>query len=109
MTSGRSNTPLVHGEIACTADDRALARCESCGMWTKWNTHTTVEADPDAVIDTLTYVDAIHEWSPVDFELDDLSERRLHGGTHARVVGRLAGFGVGFDVEVLEANSERLS
>src|SRR5207248_2711755 len=27
----------------------------------------------------------------------------------ARVVGRLAGFGVGFDVEILEANCERLS
>jgi hypothetical protein len=78
-------------------------------MWTKWNTHTTAAADPDDVIDVLTCVDAIHEWSPVDFELDDLAERRLHGGTHARVVGRLAGFGVGFDVEVLEANRGRLA
>jgi hypothetical protein len=78
-------------------------------MWTRWNTHTTVGADPAEVIDVLTCVDAIHGWSPVDFELDDLSERRLHSGCHARVVGRLAGFGVGFDVEVLEANRRRLS
>jgi|tagenome__1003787_1003787.scaffolds.fasta_scaffold20981396_3 hypothetical protein len=78
-------------------------------MWTRWNTHTTVAADPDDVIEVLTSVDAIHEWSPVDFELDDLTERHLHGGCHARVVGKLAGFGVGFDVEVLEANAERLA
>jgi hypothetical protein len=77
-------------------------------MWTRWNTHTTVQADPDDVIHVLTCVDAIHEWSPVDFDLDDLAERRLHGGTQARVVGKLAGFGVGFDVEVLEANRQRL-
>src|SRR3954453_7350071 len=79
-----------------------------CAMWTRWNTHTTVQADPDDVIHVLTCVDAIHEWSPVDFDLDDLAERRLHGGTQARVVGKLAGFGVGFDVEVLEANRQRL-
>jgi hypothetical protein len=78
-------------------------------MWTRWNTHTNVSADPADVIDVLTCVDAIHGWSPVDFDLDDCSERRLHSGTHARVVGRLAGFGVGFDVEVLEASCERLA
>jgi hypothetical protein len=79
-------------------------------MWTRWNTHTTVAADPAAVIDVLTYIDAIREWSPVRFDLDDLVHgHRLHSGCHARVVGRLAGFGVGFDVEVLEASAERLS
>ena len=78
-------------------------------MWTRWNTHTQVAADPADVIDVLTCVDAIHSWSPVDFELDDLCSHRLHSGCHARVVGRLAGFGVGFDVEVLEASSERLA
>ena len=78
-------------------------------MWTRWNTHRTVAADPMDVIEALTSVDAIHGWSPVDFELDDLDEHRLHSGTHARVVGRLAGFGVGFDVEVLEANCGRLA
>ena len=78
-------------------------------MWTRWNTHTIIAADPADVVDVLTCVDAIHGWSPVDFKLDDMDEHRLHGGTHARVVGRLAGFGVGFDVEVLEANRERLA
>ena len=78
-------------------------------MWTRWNTHTLVEADPADVIDALTCVDAIRGWSPVSFQLDDLDEHRLHSGTHARVVGRLAGFGVGFDVRVLEASCERLA
>jgi hypothetical protein len=78
-------------------------------MWTRWKTHTIVSADPADVIDALTCVEAINGWSPVDFELDDCAEYRLRSGTHARVVGRLAGFGVGFDVEVLEANRERLA
>jgi hypothetical protein len=78
-------------------------------MWTRWNTHTTVAADPAAVIDVLTSVDAIRDWSPVDFDLDALTGHRLHSGCHARVVGKLAGFGVGFDVEVLEAGEERLA
>jgi hypothetical protein len=77
-------------------------------MWTRWNTHTTVAADPADVIDVLTYVDLIRGWSPVDFELDDLDDDRLHGGMHARVVGKVAGFGVGFDVEVLDASCNGL-
>lgn len=68
-----------------------------------------VQADPANVLDVLTYVDAIRCWSPVDFELDDMDVDRLHGGTHARVVGRVAGFGVGFDVEVHEVSHDRLS
>ena len=68
-----------------------------------------VQADPADVIDVLTYVDSIRSWSPVDFELDDIDVDRLHGGTHARVVGRMAGFGVGFDVEVHEASHDRLA
>jgi hypothetical protein len=78
-------------------------------MWTRWNTHTIVAAEPSDVIDVLTCVEMIQGWSPVDFELDDLAERRLNTGTHARVIGRLAGFGVAFDVQVLEATHERLA
>jgi len=78
-------------------------------MWTRWNTHTIVAAEPDDVIETLTAVEAIHGWSPVDFELDDLADRRLHTGCHARVIGRLAGFGVTFDVQVREATRDRLA
>src|SRR5437764_14982692 len=78
-------------------------------MWTRWNTNTQVAADPADVIDVLTCVAAIHSWSPVDFELHCLDARHLHSGCHARVVGRLAGLGVGFDVEVLETSDERLA
>jgi hypothetical protein len=78
-------------------------------MWTRWNTHTNISADPADVIDVLTCVDAIRGWSPVDFRLDDDCESRLHSGMHARVAGRLAGFGVGFDVEVIEASCDRLA
>ena len=38
-------------------------------MWTRWNTHMAVQADPADVIDVLTCVDLIRCWSPVDFEL----------------------------------------
>jgi hypothetical protein len=68
-----------------------------------------VQADPADVIDVLTCVDLIRCWSPVDFELDDIDMDRLHGGAHARVVGRVAGFGVGFDVEVHEVTHDRLA
>jgi hypothetical protein len=78
-------------------------------MWTRWNTHMAVQADPADVLAVLTYVDAIRDWSPVDFELDDMDVDRLHGGAHARVVGRVAGFGVGFDVEVHEVTDARLA
>jgi hypothetical protein len=78
-------------------------------MWTRWNTHTIVSAEADDVIDVLTRVEAIHGWSPVAFDLDDLAERHLHTGCRARVIGRLAGFGVAFDVEVEEATHERLA
>jgi hypothetical protein len=92
------------------ADDTGSSRWEPVRhMWTRWNTHMAVQADPADVIDVLTCVHAIRCWSPVDFELDDMDVNRLHGGTHARVVGRLAGFGVGFDVEVHEASADRLA
>ena len=57
------------------------------------------------MIDALTCLDAIHGWSPVDFKLDDLDAQRLHGGTHARVVGKLAGFGVS---RIMEVTTKRI-
>src|SRR5919202_1181628 len=55
-------------------------------MWTRWNTHTVVSAEPAEVIEVLTCVDAIRDWSPVTFDLDDCESHRLHTGTHDRVV-----------------------
>jgi hypothetical protein len=57
----------------------------------------------------LTHEDAIRRWSPVDFELDGHRGGRLHAGDVARVEGRVAGMGVGFDVEVTAADSESLA
>jgi hypothetical protein len=73
-----------------------------------WTAQTTVTGDPTAVLEALTHPDAISAWSPVPFEVERLDGERLVAGTRARVVGRLAGFGVAFDVEVHEAGDERL-
>lgn len=74
-----------------------------------WNARTDIQASPDEVLLALTDPEAIRRWSPVDFELDDLDVRTLHEGCVTRVLGKVAGVGVAFDVEVVEAGSERLS
>jgi hypothetical protein len=56
----------------------------------------------------LTLPEEIRRWSPVDFDLDALDDRRLEAGTRGRVTGRLAGVSVGFDVEVHAADERRL-
>jgi hypothetical protein len=68
-----------------------------------WNTCRTVAAAPSEILHVLTHEDAIRRWSPVDFELDGHAGGRLRSGDHARVQGRVAGIGVGFDVEVRKA------
>src|SRR6266567_6823732 len=73
-----------------------------------YTTDHTISAEPDAVLEALTDPRAIACWSPVDFEVDGLRSRRLQTGATARVSGRLAGREVGFDVEVHEANCERV-
>ena len=74
-----------------------------------WTATTTVEAPPDAVLDLLTDPDAIASWAPVDFEVSDLESDRLAPGSRPRVAGRLAGVTVGFEVEVLAADRDRLA
>ena len=56
----------------------------------------------------LTHPESIRRWSPVDFDLDELSGRRLAAGTRGRVTGRVAGVTVGFDLEVHAADEARL-
>ena len=56
----------------------------------------------------LTDPAAAGRWAPVDFEVECLDGPRLRTGSRARVVGRLAGQHVGFDVDVHEAGPNRL-
>jgi ABC-type amino acid transport substrate-binding protein len=74
-----------------------------------WTAQTTVRSRPEDVFCTLVDPDAIQRWSPVDFEIEALDGGRLAAGGQARVVGRLAGMAVGFDVDVAHADGERLS
>jgi hypothetical protein len=73
-----------------------------------WNTCRTVAAAPAEILHVLTHEDAIRRWSPVDFELTGHAGGRLRSGDHARVEGRVAGIGVGFDVEVKRAEGATL-
>ena len=74
-----------------------------------WTATTIVDAPPEAVLDALTDPAAIASWAPVDFEVSDLTTRRLAPGSRPRVAGRLGGVAVGFDVEILEADEHRLA
>jgi hypothetical protein len=74
-----------------------------------WTTQTTVAGLPDEVLALLTEPEAIARWTPVPFELLDLDTDRLQTGGRARVLGRLAGRTVEFDVEVLAADEECLA
>jgi len=73
-----------------------------------WTATTTTTATPDQILEVLTHPDEIRRWSPIDFEVDELDDVRLAAGTRARVIGRVAGVRVGFDVEVHAADEELL-
>jgi hypothetical protein len=74
-----------------------------------WTEQLTAQAEPAAVLDVLTDPDACGRWAPVPFDVDDDRRARLRAGSRTRVEGRLAGRRVGFDVEVLAADEERLA
>jgi len=73
-----------------------------------WTATTTTTATPDQILEVLTHPEEIRRWSPIDFEVDELDDRRLAAGTGARVTGKVAGIRVGFDVEVHSADEELL-
>lgn len=73
-----------------------------------WTAHTTVKGRPEDVLAVLTDPEAAGRWAPIDFDVVDLDGPRLETGSRARVVGRLAGQRVGFDVNVHEAGPSRL-
>jgi hypothetical protein len=74
-----------------------------------WATDTWVGGKPEKVLELLTEPDSIARWAPIPFELLDLDGERLVAGTRARVRGALAGRRLEFDVEIHEADEERLS
>jgi polyketide cyclase/dehydrase/lipid transport protein len=69
---------------------------------------TRTSASPAEVLEILTNPEAIHDWSPVPFDLDGLDDERLRAGSEARVSGRLGGLTVGFDVTVQAADDDHL-
>ena len=73
-----------------------------------WTAQAQTDALPEDVLAALTDTDAVARWSPVPFDVEDDSLRRLRAGTRTRVSGRLAGVRVGFDVEVEHADEHRL-
>jgi hypothetical protein len=75
-----------------------------------WETETTCNGTPEAVLELLTEPSAITRWSPVPFKLVDFDDRgRLRAGDRVRVCGALASRGVEFSVHVAEAQNGRLS
>jgi hypothetical protein len=73
----------------------------------EWTATARANATPCEVLRVLTHPESIRRWSPVDFDLDELSGRRLAAGTRGRVTGRVAGVTVGFDLEVHAADEAR--
>jgi hypothetical protein len=73
-----------------------------------WQSGITVQAAPELVLETLTNVCACRSWSPVRFAVDGLDGPRLRTGATPRVSGNLGGRRVHFEVEVLQADTERL-
>ena len=73
-----------------------------------WRSRIAVQAAPEFVLETLTDVSACRAWSPVGFTVDGLDGLRLRRGATPRVSGKLGGRRVQFQLEVLQADAERL-
>ena len=73
-----------------------------------WTAQTVVNGRPEDVLQILTDPEAAVRWAPIDFAVEGLNGPRLEAGTRARLVGRLAGKNVGFDVAVHQADPNRL-
>jgi uncharacterized protein YndB with AHSA1/START domain len=74
-----------------------------------WTTQTLVDGTPEDVLAVLSDPEACYRWSPIEFELEDLEGERLRTGSRARVAGRVAGFSVSFEIDVLHADQGRLA
>ncbi len=74
-----------------------------------WTAQTTVLGRPEDVLGVLTDPAACGRWAPIDFDFEGLEGNRLVAGSRAQVVGRLAGQRATFEVNVIEADAQRLS
>jgi hypothetical protein len=74
-----------------------------------WSARANVMGTPEDVISALTDPAVARRWSPIGFELEDFDGDRLEAGSRARLVGRLAGREVGFDVDVQDAGDGLLA
>jgi hypothetical protein len=73
-----------------------------------WTASAEVRGDLDEVLGALTEADSIARWAPVTFEVDGLAGGRLRTGCRERVSGSIAGIGATFEVEVTQADRQRL-
>lgn len=73
-----------------------------------WTTQTLVDGTPEDVLEVLSDPAACYRWSPIEFQLQELDGERLRTGSRARVAGRVAGFSVTFEIQVLHAGRGRL-
>ncbi len=74
-----------------------------------WRADAWVPGPPDEVLELLTDPDAIARWSPIGFELIDLTDDRLVAGACGRVRGVLARRTLEFTVDVREASVHGLA
>jgi hypothetical protein len=73
-----------------------------------WTAQITSKGRPEDVLGVLTDPAAVGRWAPVDFDVEGLHGNRLVTGSRARVVGRIAGQNVSFDVDVIAADASGL-
>lgn len=73
-----------------------------------YTTQTVTSASREQVLEVLTDPDAIRDWAPIPFELEELDGWRLEAGSYARVKGGIAGLNLGFEVEVHAADEDGL-
>jgi len=71
----------------------------------EWTARARTNATPEQLLEVLTHPGQIRRWSPIEFDLDELDDRRLAAGTRTTVTGRLAGVPVSFDVQVHAADA----
>jgi hypothetical protein len=73
-----------------------------------WTAQITSKGRPEDVLGVLTDPAACGRWAPIGFDVEGLDGDRLVTGSRARVVGRIAGQNVSFDVDVIAADASGL-